>query len=144
MKNIVKTVALLVVAIAALPAVAQVGPEQLQGTWECYGPGQTSAKTPPILYFGDVKRDDKGAAMIEIDGFSRAMAGSAVLSADADGWTKVSAATGGALFVKGYSASGSKVSMQVRRDGTGSYRCFRLPRYDNVMIPRDRVIEATK
>lgn len=137
------TLVTLAAALAAAPALGQVAPEQLQGTWECYGPGQTSAKTPPIMFFGDLKRDQKGAATIEVDGFSRAVAGSASVAADADGWTKVSAASGGAVFVKGYSAAGSKVSMQLRREGGGSYKCMRLPRYDSVMIPRDRVIEET-
>lgn len=126
---------------AAVPAAAQFAPEMLAGTWECYGPGQTHPQKPPIVFFGATTRDAKGSAAIEVDGFERTVAGSASVAADADGWTRISPASGDALFVRGVGSSGAKVSMQLRRDGVGSYRCVRLPRYDQPMIPRDRVIE---
>jgi hypothetical protein len=135
---------LLAAAMLAAPAQAQLNVEQYQGTWECFGPGQTHPKKPPIMYFGAVKQDEKGVAAVEVDGFSRAVAGHAGVAADADGWLKVTPASGSALYVRGYRDAGKRVSMDLRRDGVGNYRCYRLPKYDNVMIPRDRIIEEKR
>ncbi|MEO7402215.1 MAG: hypothetical protein ABIU95_00935 [Burkholderiales bacterium] len=120
--------------ITSASAFAQVSAEQLAGTWECFGPGQTSARTPPILHFGG------GEDSLQVDGFSRTVLGIATIAADA-GTTRVSPATGSALFITGFSDAGKNASMQVRREDGGNYRCYRLPRYDNVMIPRIREVE---
>jgi hypothetical protein len=129
------------IALATMGAVqAQVNAASLAGTWECVGPGQNHPKKPPIMWFGEVSTKE-GAAMINVDGFQRAVNGAASVTADADGWMKVTPATGQALFVKGVSDNGRRVSMQLRRDGVGNYQCHRLPKYDNQMIPRQKIIE---
>ena len=127
---------ILLAAALALPttsAVAEVTAERLQGTWECFGPGQTSAMTPPIVHF-----ENANIATIEVDGFARTAVGIADVTPETNGWTKITPASGAPMFVRSFSDNGRRVSMQLRRDGVGEYRCARLPRFDNAMIPRDR------
>lgn len=128
-------------ALVAVPAQAQMTPESLAGTWECFGPGQTHPKKPPIMFFGETSRDDKGVAAMDVDGFDRSVAGRASVSAGSDGWMRVTPAIGNAVLVRAPSGRGTKVSMQLRRDGVGEYRCVRLPKFDTPMVPFDRVIE---
>lgn len=137
----IRTIALVLALAAAMPAAAQVTAEQLPGTWECYGPGQTHPLKPPIVFFGELSKDDRGVAAIEVDAFSRAVVGTASVTAAPDGWTKVAAPTGQPVYVRNLATSRSKVSMQLRREEGGTYRCHRLPRFDEPMIPRVRTIQ---
>lgn len=141
MKKVLVSLSFALGALAALPAQAQMTPEQLAGTWECFGPGQTHPKKPPIMHFGEVTRGEKGVAAVDVDGFDRTVSGPAQVTSDADGWMRVTPTSGSAVLVRGPAARGTKVSMQLRRDGVGDYRCVRLPKFDTPMVPFDRVIE---
>ena len=134
-------------ALAAGGAIAQAGApmnaERLAGTWECYGPGQAHPHKPPIVWFSDVSARD-GLATMQVDAFKRAVVGEASVTAESDGSLKIKAGEGEALYVKGLHDSGRKVTMNLRRDGVGSYRCARLPKYDTPMIPRQKTINETE
>ena len=119
-------------------ARAEPSAAQLSGTWECHGPGQTGPMKPPIVWFGETKSVDGKMSTIEVDGFSRDVQGTADVSMEA-GVIKVAAKSGHALLVSGYNdRGGRKVSMHLRREGVGDYRCYRLPKYDTPMIPRQK------
>jgi hypothetical protein len=122
-------------ATAVLPAQAQV--DRLGGTWECRGPGQTHALKPPIMWFGD---SSGNAATIEVDGFAGDVVGSAEVATEADGALRITVKQGQTLVIRNVNDAGSKVSMNLRREGVGDYRCHRLPRFDTPMIPRERTI----
>ena len=82
----------LIALVAVGTAQAQgVNAASLAGTWECAGPGQTHPHKPPIMWFGDASTKE-GAAMINVDGFQRTVNGAASVTADADGWLKVTPA----------------------------------------------------
>lgn len=127
-------------ALTAAGAQAQVNAAGLAGTWECFGPGQSHPKKPPIVWFGDAQAKDNAMAQVDIDGFFRAVSGAASVTAEADGVLKLSPATGETLYIRG-DGRGQRVSMTIRREGVGEYRCHRLPKYDDVMIPRKKIIE---
>jgi hypothetical protein len=107
-------------------APAQMGSaDSLPGTWECYGPGQRSPRTPPIVYFAAVQHYDGGAASIFVDGFARAVNGRARVAAEPDALLVTLADSN--LRLHDFSDYGSTVRMVLDRDGVGTYRCYRLP-----------------
>lgn len=119
---------------------AQVSAAGLAGTWECFGPDQNHPKKPPIVWFGDAQAKDGALAQVDIDGFFRAVSGAAAITAEADGVLKVAPAVGETLYLRSANR-GQQVSMTIRREGIGEYRCYRLPKYDDVLIPRKKIIE---
>jgi hypothetical protein len=131
------TITAAALAFAALPAAqAQAPTERFQGTWECYGPGQTAGTTPPILHLGA----GEVAGTLAVDGFARTVYGAGTLTEQGDGRVRVTTPEG-VLVLSALRESGKQVSMNVARDGGGSYRCNRLPKYVTPMIPREREVK---
>jgi hypothetical protein len=112
--------------VAAHGALAQPGTDALPGTWECYGPGQTSPRTPPIVYFAPAESGADGKASLFIDGFARKVNGRASVAEEADA-LRVST-DDASLRLRDISPYGRTVRMELERDGVGSYHCYRLPR----------------
>jgi hypothetical protein len=125
------------IALAQQPAAADAQAHRLEGTWECYGPGQTHPAKPPIVWFGA-----GGGDSIEVDGFGGAVYGAADLSAS-DGATRVATRQGSVLLIRSLHDAGRKVSMTLSREGVGDYRCVRLPQFDAPMIPRTRLEQSS-
>jgi hypothetical protein len=127
MRTICKLFFLAWLSSAAWAAEPYIGAETLPGTWECYGPGQRSARTPPIVYFASLRTDEGGAATVFIDGFARTVNGRASLAAEAN---SLRLSTGEAnLVLRNFSEQGPSARMMLDRDGVGSYQCYRLPRF---------------
>lgn len=124
-------------AFAQHQAAADVQSARLEGTWECYGPGQTHPAKPPIVWFGP-----GSATSIEVDGFGGAVSGAADLSAS-EGAVRVSTRQGSVLLIRALQDAGRKVSMTLSREGVGEYRCVRLPQFDAPMIPRTRIEQSS-
>jgi len=112
--------------VTAQGALAQPGAEALPGTWECYGPGQHSPRTPPIVFFAPAQPGEDGAAAVFIDGFARKVSGLARVAEEADA-LRVSTPDAN-LRLHDISPYGTTVRMELERDGVGSYHCYRLPR----------------
>lgn len=131
------------VLASAMPALAQnqaatdAQAVRLEGTWECYGPGQTHPSKPPILWFGV-----GSATSIEVDGFGGAVSGAADVSAT-DGSMRVATRQGAVLMIRALHDAGRKVSMNLSREGVGEYRCVRLPQFDAPLIPRTRLDQSS-
>lgn len=118
-----------IAAICAAGAAAAAPADDMVGTWECRQPGVNYRNKPPILYVdaGTVKEPEKAAFALEIDGFVREVYGNSEVTADADGWWKITPAKGDVFMVRPEAASKAKTpSMQLRRAGA-TYRCLRLP-----------------
>jgi len=119
--------ALVVAGLGAVQAAhAQPGAEVLPGTWECYGPGQRSPHTPPIVFFAPMQEQDGTA--IFVDGFARSLSGRGSLTTEA-GTLRVSVDSA-TLRLRDFE-QGATPRMVLDREGVGSYRCYRLPRYDS-------------
>lgn len=127
-KQLILSVALIV---GTMGSFAHATTDRLEGTWECYGPGQTHPLKPPIVWFG---AGTQGS--IEVDGFGGSVTGSADLSTG-EGTIRVATRQGAALLIRGLNDAGRKVSMNLSREGVGEYRCHRLPAFDTPMIPRN-------
>jgi hypothetical protein len=124
----VSRLAFLAALFGACPAAAAPSDDML-GTWECRQPGVNYRNKPPILYVdtASVKTPDKAAFALEVDGFTREVYGNSDVTADADGWWKISPSRGNAFMVRPHGTLKSKTaSMELRRAGT-TYRCLRLP-----------------
>lgn len=120
-------IAALAAAAAAAPVLAQAPIESISGAWECRLPEQKDSLTPPILYIGAAKA---GAAdTVEVDGFARAVYGTAQVGAASGGWFQVSPAQGEPFFVRTMDdGKGGIPAMSVKRSESGAeYRCLRLP-----------------
>lgn len=124
-------------ALAQTQAPADAQAMRLEGTWECYGPGQTHPAKPPIVWFGG-----GNASSIEVDGFGGAVTGAADVSA-ADGSMRVATRQGAVLTIRALHDAGRKVSMNLSREGVGEYRCVRLPQFDAPLIPRTRLEQSS-
>ena len=116
--------------VTAQGALAQPGAEALPGTWECYGPGQHSPRTPPIVFFAPAQPAADGAASLFVDGFARKVSGRASVLPEADA-LRVST-DDASLRLRDISAYGTTMRMVLERDGVGSYRCYRLPQIGGV------------
>lgn len=123
--------------LAQNSAAVDMQANRLEGTWECYGPGQTHPAKPPIVWFGA-----NGSSSIEVDGFGGAVFGAADLSAS-DGAMRVATRQGSVLVIRSLQDAGRKVSMTLSREGVGDYRCVRLPQFDAPMIPRTRLEQSS-
>jgi len=124
----VSRLAFLAAVFGACPAAAAPS-DDMVGTWECRQPGVNYRNKPPILYVdtASVKTPDKAAFALDVDGFTREVYGNSDVTADADGWWKVSPSKGEAFMVRPQGTLKSKTaSMELRRAGT-TYRCLRLP-----------------
>jgi hypothetical protein len=119
-------VAACVGAFGQQAARAEGSEQNLPGAWECYGPGQTAAHTPPIVYFSPVRAEAGGRpATLYVDGFARAVNGEASLAADGDR-IRVGVASA-ELVISGLNGTGAARQMNLTRAGGASYRCYRLP-----------------
>jgi len=111
-------------------ATAIAGPvDDIVGTWECRQPGVNYGNKPPILYVeaASAKAPDKAAFVLDVDGFTREVYGNSDVTADADGWWKITPAKGEPFMVRPDTAAKSRTpSMELKRTGAG-YRCLRLP-----------------
>jgi len=99
------------------------------GTWECRQPGVQYGNKPPILYVeGSITKDSSRASFaLEIDGFVREVYGFSEVTADADGWWRITPKQGEAFMVRPEGVTKSRTaSMALRRAGA-TYRCLRLP-----------------
>src|SRR5260221_3907013 len=124
----VSRLAFLAAVFGACPAAAAPS-DDMVGTWECRQPGVNYRNKPPILYVdaSSPKTPDKAAFAIDVDGFVREVYGNSDVTADADGWWKVSPSKGAAFMVRPQGLVKSKTpAMELRRAGT-TYRCLRLP-----------------
>jgi hypothetical protein len=103
--------------------------DNMIGTWECRQPGVQYGNKPPILYVeGSITKDSSKATFaLEIDGFVREVYGFSEVTADADGWWRITPKQGEAFMVRPEGVTKSRTaSMALRRAGA-SYRCLRLP-----------------
>jgi hypothetical protein len=119
------TLAACCVAAAATAAPA----DDMVGTWECRQPGVNYRNKPPILYVdaSPNKTPDQAAFTLDVDGFTREVYGNSNVTADADGWWKISPAQGESFMVRPEGITKSRTaSMELKRAGI-SYRCLRLP-----------------
>jgi hypothetical protein len=101
--------------------------EELAGAWECRLPGVEYASKPPIVWFGPASIGGAGQT-VEVDGFTRAVAGTAELVPDEGGWWRVQPGQGAALLVQpqGVARTGAPVLLLKRSDAAGTYRCVRV------------------
>ncbi|HYA46443.1 MAG TPA: hypothetical protein VEF92_02725 [Burkholderiales bacterium] len=110
--------------------IAIAGPaDDMVGTWECRQPGIKYGNKPPILYVdtGTAKAPDQAAFALEVDGFTREVYGNSDVTADADGWWKITPARGEPFMVRPETPTKSKTAaMELKRAGA-SYHCLRLP-----------------
>jgi len=103
--------------------------DNMIGTWECRQPGVQYRNKPPILYVeGSITKDSSRASFaLDVDGFVREVYGFSEVTADADGWWKVTPKQGEAFMVRPEGVTKSRTaSMALRRAGA-TYRCLRLP-----------------
>jgi hypothetical protein len=122
------TFATLAACCAAATATAAPA-DDMVGTWECRQPGVKYGNKPPILYVdtGTAKAPGQAAFALDVDGFTREVYGISDVTADADGWWKISPAQGEAFMVRPEGMTKSRTaSMELKRAGA-SYRCLRLP-----------------
>jgi hypothetical protein len=116
-------------ACCAAGAASAAPADDMVGTWECRQPGVKYGNKPPILYVdaGAAAAPGKAAFAIDVDGFTREVYGNSDVTADADGWWKITPSKGDAFMVRPEGTTKSKVpSMELKRAGL-SYRCLRLP-----------------
>ena len=102
--------------------------DDMVGTWECRQPGVEYRNKPPILYVeGSSAKDPSKAIVLDVDGFTREVYGLSDVTADSDGWLKITPAQGQAFTVRPEGVTKSRTaSMALRRAGA-TYRCLRLP-----------------
>jgi hypothetical protein len=123
--------------LLAATAVAQPT-DNMIGTWECRQPGVQYRNKPPILYVeGSITKDSSRATFaLEIDGFVREVYGHSEVTADADGWWRITPKQGEAFSVRPEGVKKSRTaSMTLRRAGA-NYRCLRLPLTVQPSAPR--------
>ena len=116
-------------ACCAAATAAAAPADDMVGTWECRQPGVKYGNKPPILYVdaSSTKTPEKAAFALDVDGFTREVYGLSDVTADADGWWKISPAQGEAFMVRPEGMTKSRTaSMELKRAGA-SYRCLRLP-----------------
>ena len=109
-------------SIAALPVQADVGVNQLLGTWECQGPGQDHPLKPPIMWFGATNDG------IGLDGFAGALYGRADVTGSAGGSMRIALKNGESITVSHLTEKGPRASMTLHREAGAGYQCNRLPR----------------
>jgi hypothetical protein len=103
--------------------------DNMVGTWECRQPGVQYGHKPPILHVeGSITRDSSRASFaLDVDGFVREVFGLSEVTADADGWWRITPKQGEAFMVRPEGVTKSRTaSMALRRAGA-NYRCLRLP-----------------
>ncbi len=116
---------IVVSATFGVPSVqAEVGVQQLLGTWECHGPGQVHPMKPPILWFG------ASSGGVGIDGFAGSVYGHGDVTADTNGSMHIALKQGENLTVSSVAETGRQATMVLRRESGADYRCSRLPRLD--------------
>jgi len=121
--------ATIAVCCAGAGAAVAAPSDDMVGTWECRQPGVNYRNKPPILYVdtASAKAPDKAAFALDVDGFTREVYGNSDVTADADGWWKISPSQGEPFMVRPQGTLKSKTaSMELRRAGT-TYNCLRLP-----------------
>ena len=122
----VATRAVLATFLLATTAVAQPT-DNMIGTWECRQPGVQYGNKPPILYVEGSRDTSKATIALDIDGFVREVYGLSEVTADADGWWRVTPKQGEAFTIRPEGVTKSRTaSMALRRAGA-TYRCLRLP-----------------
>jgi hypothetical protein len=117
------------IAACCAGAAAAAPSDDMVGTWECRQPGVNYRNKPPILYVDSTSAaaPDKAAFALDVDGFTREVYGNSDVTADADGWWKISPSKGEAFMVRPQGSLKSRTaSMELKRAGT-TYRCLRLP-----------------
>jgi hypothetical protein len=127
-----KTIARIALAAGlalALPAsAAEIA--NLYGTWECRVPGAAPTKTPPILWLAPGTGAATGQVIVEVDGFTRDVAGLGDVTTLDGGWLRVALPGGKTLLMREATARAGRraPSMELKRVESGtSYRCLRLP-----------------
>jgi hypothetical protein len=101
--------------------------DSMIGTWECRQPGVQYGNKPPILYVEGSKDPSRATVALEVDGFVREVYGLSEVTADADGWWRITPKQGEPFTVRPESATKTKTaSMALRRAGA-TYNCLRLP-----------------
>jgi len=125
-----KTLTFAAIAACCAAGAASAAPaDDMVGTWECRQPGVKYGNKPPILYVdaGSAKTPGQAAFALDVDGFTREVYGNSDVTADADGWWKITPSKGDAFMVRPEGTTKSKVpSMELKRAGA-AYRCLRLP-----------------
>jgi len=126
-----KTLTLATLAACCAAGAAMAGPaDDIVGTWECRQPGVKYKNKPPILYVeaATPKSPDKAAFALDVDGFAREVFGNSDVTADADGWWKITPAKGDAFMVRpeGVVPKSKVPQMELKRANV-TYRCLRLP-----------------
>jgi hypothetical protein len=117
------------IAVCCAGAASAAPSDDMVGTWECRQPGVNYRNKPPILYVdtGSTTTPDKAAFALDVDGFTREVYGNSDVTADADGWWKISPSKGEVFMVRPQGTLKSRTaSMELKRAGT-TYRCLRLP-----------------
>jgi len=116
------------IAVCCAGAAAAAPADDMVGTWECRQPGVNYRNKPPILYVDTTAATpDKAAFALDVDGFTREVYGNSDVTADADGWWRISPSKGAAFMVRPQGALKARTaSMELKRAGT-TYRCLRLP-----------------
>jgi hypothetical protein len=112
----------------AASAVAQPT-DNMVGTWECRQPGVQYGNKPPILYVeGNIAKDSSTATVsLDVDGFVREVYGFSEVTADADGWWRITPKQGEAFTIRPEGLTKARTaSMTLKRAGA-TYRCLRLP-----------------
>ena len=126
-----KTLTLATLAACCAAGAAMAGPaDDIVGTWECRQPGVKYKNKPPILYVeaATPKSPDKAAFALDVDGFAREVFGNSDVTADADGWWKITPAKGDAFMVRPEGVlPKSKVPQMELKRANATYRCLRLP-----------------
>ena len=103
--------------------------DNMIGTWECRQPGVQYGNKPPILYVeGSITKDSSRASFaLDVDGFVREVYGFSEVTADADGWWRITPKQGEPFMVRPEGVTKSRTaSMQLRR-ASATYNCLRLP-----------------
>jgi len=121
----------LVAAFTAAVSASAAGPvPEFGGTWECRLPGAAPTTTPPIVWIQHARSSEPNKVIVEVDGFSRDMAGVGELELVEDGWSKITPERGSPFFLRPDQAPRGVASpaMELRRVEKGpTYQCLRLP-----------------
>ena len=121
----------LLLLASALPAAAADSVAALAGTWECRLPSEAKTKRPPIVWIETVA-SDAGKISVDVDGFARDIAGTGTVTAESDGWWKVTPEHGVPFFIRQVPPPRGVAgpAMELRRTDSGPvYSCLRLPIY---------------
>ena len=114
------------VFLVAANAAAQPA-DSMIGTWECRQPGVQYGNKPPILFVEGSKDPSRATIALEVDGFVREVYGLSEVTADADGWWRITPKQGEPFTVRPEGVTKSKTAAMALRRAGATYNCLRLP-----------------